>query len=478
MGYLNARLTDGRTIEFEDKALNSGGEKVVFRTRDRQHVVGFFYGRLSDRRERADRLQRILTRYNPTTGKHGAFWNPYFCWPTGIVDGDGGIPPRFAQQNGLVLPALGVVAPLYRKEFFFRDRFGTLQEKEVKWFTGRKAATFVPEHEFGSFLTRLQVCTRLARAVRRMHFAGLAHSDLSNKNVLIDPKGGDACVIDIDSLVVPGVAPPAVLGTPGYIAPEVMAGRAKPSIETDKHALAVLIYQILLNRHPLQGRKVHSRRSAEEDETLSMGAKALFVEHPLDRSNPPVHPIRVPMGRLGPYLAPLFEKTFVTGLHHPARRADAAEWEVALYRTLNLVHPTPSGREWFVMGAGMPMQCPFTGERWKQPVPVARFLRDAHGAIADEQQSLVLFHHLRLQAWHLRPNVLPDESVDRTPLGYVSHCEDRWWLVNLGDEAWRPSSGNAVHRNEALEVRPGLEVRMGEGDPARILRFEFLAPTA
>lgn len=477
MGFLTARLTDGRTIEFEDRPLNSGGEKVVFRTRDRQHVVGFFYGRLADRRERADRLQRIVTRYNPTTGRHGLFWAPYYCWPTGVVDGDGGIPPRFAQAHGLVMPPLGVVAPAYRSPFFFRDRFGTLQEKEVKWFTGRKAATFVPEHEFGTLLTRLQVCTRLARAVRRMHFAGLAHSDLSNKNVLIDPKGGDACVIDIDSLVVPGVAPPSVLGTPGYIAPEVMAGKAKPSIETDKHALAVLLYQILLNRHPLQGRKVHSTRSAEEDEQLAMGARALFVEHPLDRSNPPVHPIRVPMGRLGPYLAPLFEKTFVTGLHHPARRADAAEWEVALYRTLNLVHPTASGREWFVTGPGLSMQCPFTGERWKQPIPVAHLEREGAGGVAAEGHQLVLFHHLRLQAWHLRPNVQPDEHADRTPLGYVARHDGKWWLVNLSDEAWHPSTGPAVGRNESLEVVPGLSVRTSEGDPARRLRFDLLHPT-
>ena len=54
--------------------------------------------------------------------------------------------------------------------------------------------------------------------------------------LLIDPKGGDACVIDIDSLVVPGLAPPTVLGTPGYIAPEVVAGKKLPSIETDQHA--------------------------------------------------------------------------------------------------------------------------------------------------------------------------------------------------------------------------------------------------
>ena len=36
-----------------------------------------------------------------------------------------------------------------------------------------------------------------------MHAAGLCHSDLSYKNVLIDPEMGHACIIDVDGTVVP-----------------------------------------------------------------------------------------------------------------------------------------------------------------------------------------------------------------------------------------------------------------------------------
>lgn len=54
-----------------------------------------------------------------------------------------------------------------------------------------------------------------------MHMMGLAHSDLSYKNVLVDPNGGHACVIDVDGLVVPGRFPPDVVGTPDFIAPKL-----------------------------------------------------------------------------------------------------------------------------------------------------------------------------------------------------------------------------------------------------------------
>jgi hypothetical protein len=73
----------------------------------------------------------------------------------------------------------------------------------------------------------------------------------------------------------------------------------------------------LLNRHPLRGPKVHSTRSAEEDEQLSLGKKALFIEHPLDSSNRPKEGLKVPVTALGSTLSKLFYKAFVTGLHAP-----------------------------------------------------------------------------------------------------------------------------------------------------------------
>ena len=79
MGTVTCRLTDGRTLQLEDEPVGTGAEKRVFLTRDRQFAVGFYYGALSDRRERMDRLTRILTNYNPALANNGAYWAPYFC---------------------------------------------------------------------------------------------------------------------------------------------------------------------------------------------------------------------------------------------------------------------------------------------------------------------------------------------------------------------------------------------------------------
>jgi Protein kinase domain len=473
---VSVQTTDGRSLLLRPTPLASGAEKVAFLTVDGRDVVAFYFGALRDRAERLQRLTRIVSSYDPTRGAGGDYWQKAFCWPTGIVDGARAVPADFARAHSLAQPPLGVVMPVYRSAFFMHDRFGTRVEKEVRWFTGRKAGALVPDAEKGSLLTRLQVCMRLARAVRRLHFAGLAHSDLSNRNVLVDLRGGDACVIDIDALVVPGLAPPTVLGTPGYMAPEVVAGTALPSIATDRHALAVLFYELLLQRHPLRGTLVHSTRSAEEDEQLSMGAKALFVEHPTDHRNPADVPIVVSVDALGPHLAPLMRRTFELGVHSPSQRPDAVEWEEALYRTLERVMPTPSGRSWLIVPERGVLRDAWSGEVVHRPVPMLRSGRGSGDAWRDDGICTALFHHRTLHQWHLDADLRPHETVPREAVAYTSFHDGDWWLVNVSDRLWTLADGTPITRNTPLRLRDGLEVTVAaraDASPGRTWRVAW-----
>jgi len=474
MNILRAKLVGGGEIEFLDEQIGAGGEKAVFFARNKQEVVCFFFKGLPDRNERRRRLDNILGKHNVTTGQHGAYWKTHFCWPTGIIDGDPALPKAFLAQHHLMDPPLAVVGPAYRQNFYFRDTLGKTREKNGKWFTAEKPRRMLPSEEKGTFLNYLQVCTKMARATRRMHFSGLAHSDLSNKNVLIDPRGGDACLIDIDSLVVPGIAPPSVMGTPGYIAPEVLANKGQPRIETDRHALAVLIYESLLLRHPLRGPKVNSRTSPEEDELLSMGAKALFIEHPQDISNSVRPPPVVPSHRLGPYLAELFRKAFVDGLHEPNRRPAADDWERGLYRTFDILHPSPGNSDWFVLAPGMPLQCPFTRKRLTAPVPYAHFHSERQpGHFVSDGHGLTIYHHLPLMIWHTT-RTIPGENADRTRKGYFSYHQERWWLTNESDDVIQPTGGAPVGKGESVELKEGMELRASSQPNARLFRIDFL----
>ena len=170
--------------------------------------------------------------------------------------------------------------------------------KPLTWWILPRALRRLPPNIRGTWLDRIYVAVNMARIAWQLHAYGLCHSDFSGDNFLANVARHDVVLIDLDSLVVPGVLPPEMLGTGDYMAPEIVASRlgrretaektsgAKPSIYTDLHSLAVLIYQLLLMRHPLKGPKRHDA-DAERDDLLALGARALYVEDPNDPSNRP-----------------------------------------------------------------------------------------------------------------------------------------------------------------------------------------------
>ena len=469
---LSATLDDGRLIQYKSEVIGEGGMKTVHFTPDKQSVVCFFKDKdVGADPQRRARLQSIVGPFNPTTDPEvGPYWSELFCWPSGIV----------------TQPEIGVVAPTYAPNFFFQTGAFKGKEKQAKWFTSPKLRGYLPAEELGDWRRYVHISTRLARAVRRMHSAGLAHSDLSNKNVLIDPKTGGAVIIDCDSLVVPQIYPPDVLGTPGYIAPEVLATqkleltdpkRNLPSIKTDRYALAVLIYEYLLGRHPLKGPKINSTVSSEEDELLSMGERAVWIENPKDKSNrPDAAFLKVPYLKLGPYLAPLFERAFTDGLHDPNARPDAGEWERALVKTTDLLHPCPNPncpQKWFVFDAD-DKRCPWCGTRIAGQVPVLNFYREgAKGQYKSDNHRLVVWQYQRLFKWHIYDNQYAGERADRTPQAYFALQNGEWWLVNEAAEAMVVVAGapvpNKIVATGAGEVlRDGMQIRLSRAERGRL----------
>ena len=469
---LSATLDDGRIIEYQPEVIGEGGMKTVHFTPDKSSVVCFFKdkGVGADPQRRA-RLQSIVGPFNPTTDPEvGEYWSDLFCWPSGVV----------AQ------PEIGVVAPTYAPNFFFETGNFKGKEKQAKWFTSPKLRAYLPPEELGDWLKYIHISTRLARAVRRMHSAGLAHSDLSNKNVLIDPKSGGAVIIDCDSLVVPQIYPPDVLGTPGYIAPEVLSTqkleltdpkRNLPSIKTDRYALAVLIYEYLLGRHPLRGPKVNSTISGEEDELLSMGARAVWIEDPQDKSNRPDSAyLKVPYLKLGPYLAPLYERVFGEGLHDPDARPDAGSWEQALVKTTDLLHPCANAncpQKWFVFDAA-DKRCPWCGTRINGPVPILNFYREgSKGQYKSDNHRLVVWQHQRLFKWHIYDNQYAGERADRQPQAYFALQNGEWWLINQAAEAMVVVAGAAtpnklIATNAGEVLRDGMQIQLSRAGRGRL----------
>ena len=452
MAIINLTATDGTPIQYDDKKpAGSGGVKDVFFSPDPSYVVAVV--RKRPNKSGIERLETIVNKYykNIIEGEYGDYWQKSFNWPTKMVDDKG---------------VLALVTPTWEKDFFFstgsakKDFLGIKgKEKNGKWFaSANHQQKHLDSSERGSWNRYFACCIKIARAVRRMHAAGLAHSDLSCNNVLIDPVGGNACVIDIDGLVVPQKFPPEVSGTPDFIAPEVMAtlnlkiGDPKkklPRKETDLHALPVLIYMYLLYRHPLRGKKHHSD-DPQDDESLMMGSKALFVEHPSDQSNrintkdlkpsflPYADTKKLPYSILGPYLKELFDKVFVEGLHDPRKRPGANQWETALVKTVDLLQPCENkscAHKWFVFDNSTKPICPFCNTHYPHSLPVLTFY-DSRGSEAKyipANHRLMVYNQQYLYPWHIDRLIIPNEKLSkeqRKPVGYFMLHQGKWVLVN------------------------------------------------
>ncbi len=451
-----------------------GGMKYTYFTPDKKLAVQFF-NKPEDANSPCirDRLEKIIGLYNPTLSeeKGGAmgsteqtadYFAKLFCWPVALVQS----------------PEFGIVCPAYPPNFFFGkksvkagvqlDMAG--KDKKSRWFTSRTISRCLADEEKGTFQTMLRLSISLARAVRRLHAAGLSHSDLSSNNVLIDPRTGSCVVIDIDSLVVPGLFPPEVAGTKGYIAPEVLAtmelalddpGRKLPCAGTDLFALPVLLYEYLLKRHPLDGPKIYSTASTEEDEFLQYGPKATFIENPKDTSNRP-DDLKVTIQDLGPYLERLFLQAFVDGMHDPDKRPAAAEWEKALVKTWDLLQPCPNQdcpAKWFVLHDIRRPVCPYCGSRIRsEDVLHLRLKRPIRGRRGQWQPigEINLYDHMPLFNWHFLANTYPDEKMqDRTMRAYVSHQGGQWYLVNNSLSGMLSPKGNLVPAGQAVWLRQG-----------------------
>lgn len=443
-------LANGTRVQCEDKPMGGGASGIAYFSTDKRHVVKIFK---TPDPALSRALEEILGTYNCVAGD--TYWRRFMSWPDGLV----------------VRPSLGVRMP----------RCPDGMDK-MTWIIYPKLYNRLPATK-KQWDKRLLIASRLAAAVARMHRSGLAHSDLSPNNIMVDPLTGGINLIDLDGLVVPGFLPPQVLGTPDYIAPEVLAGKAMPSVATDRHALAVILYQLLLFRHPFRGPRVYSPDS-ELDEKIALGESAIFIDHPYDTSNRPTKRFW-PLSLLGPTLKDLFERAFVPGMKDPTSRPTASEWQSALARLSDRIvgcGNTHCEERYFPAAEGIRLSCPWCGTPFVVPqgVPALRlYVGDRCGGFELEKDYWIAGYPSRtLHAWHAESGVEPGPNADPTPLARVVFEKGTWFLLNLGLEHARViengTLGKTLARQERIELREGLALMLGALPRGRMMYVQWL----
>jgi predicted Ser/Thr protein kinase len=178
----------------------------------------------------------------------------------------------------------------------------------------------------------LATAVELADALAAAHREGIAHRDLKPENVM-RTRGGRIKILDFGlaraadpiagALSLRVTEPLAVVGTPGYMAPEHLHGEA-PNPRSDVFALGVLIHEYVTGEHPFAA-------------PTSLGVMARVLEAPAPR-----------LEKVAPAVSPVLASVVARCLAKAAddRFASAAEVRAALAEVTEAPRPSTTPQWW------------------------------------------------------------------------------------------------------------------------------------
>ncbi|MDR1315158.1 MAG: hypothetical protein LBQ12_16090 [Deltaproteobacteria bacterium] len=514
-----------KDVEFATAGAVCGATRDVYFSPDRGRAVAFYRGPAdSGRRERVEWIAGPARR-ELLNGTGAERLRELFSWPERSVACGG---------------REGYVAKAYDEMFYFPEGSalaGAL--KEGYWFASARNMRNVPKEERGGIAGALNACLLLARGVRLLHGHGILHPGLSSLTVLASPSRGSLCLTGLDGLWKEGFKPPELIPEPDYLPPELMLdpGLAKgaavsipPSIESDRHALAVLVYRFLFRRRPVAAVPADGGRgrgasplpggaspapgcAADVPGALRAGWRAAFVEDAWDPSGLPgpggpvgreggsdgaeeggdgllpwSDPGLLPCRVAGPRLSGVIRRAFADGLGDPSRRPSAAEWESELERALDALVPCagsscPSG--WYVFDPGRPLSCPYCGEPFAGPsLPLLKiFPRRRDGAAeapGPDASDLTAFNNryiYRRNAYNGTGLPWPLSGERGKPVGYFSFHNGSWLFVNQTLQDLRDMSGRRpCPPGQALKLADGMKLLLSEEDGGRVALVSMVRP--
>ncbi len=291
----------------------------------------------------------------------------------------------------------------------------------------------------------LKACFFLADGFHQLHLKGLCYKDISLGNLFLEPASGRILICDNDNVDIDGRDPGSVLGTPGFMAPEVLLRQARPSASSDLFSLAVLIFRLLTRHDPFRGRLELAIRCLDEPARRRLyGEEPLFIFDPHDPRNRP-DPIEHAAALITwpiypPALQALFLQSFGPGLRQPQRRSLTGQWTQALARCLDQRQRCPScGQETFA-DPEAPGHCWACGAAQ----PRVAWLQLPHGRVCAAAGN-------ELQHHHFDPLASPDL---RQPLARLeAHPSDPalLGLKNLSRDPWQ----GQLSDGRTLVLEPG-----------------------
>ena len=209
---------------------------------------------------------------------------------------------------------------------------------------------------FSSFRMATEACIEIVSAFGALHDIGYVFQYFEMGNLLVNPTEGRVIICFSENITPEGIDR-GVIGNPRFMAPENITGRGVlPTIESDLHVLAVILFLILLAGHPLEGKRwlVPCMNDAYAEKLY--GTAPVFICDPDDKSNGPVKNIHVNVirrwGFMPQYIKDAFLKAFSQeALKNPDRRLREFDWMNVLVRFRSDIVKCSCGNEVFVLDA-------------------------------------------------------------------------------------------------------------------------------
>ncbi len=314
-----------------------------------------------------------------------------------------------------------------------------------------------------SFRALLQTSLSVVEAYRALHSRGIAYRDISWGNVFFDPKGGRALVCDNDNAIFEGEAA-GVHGTMVFMAPELVREESRPSTQTDLHSLAVLLFMLLVNQHPLEGaRELAIHCMDAQAQRRLYGDEPVFIFDPVDTSNQAVkgeHDGAILRWRLLPErVRDLFVEAFTVGLDNPDARVREGQWRDALGEALdNVVYCPACGRQNLHDERAF-RRTRTTGVCWscRSGLTLPPRVRIDRQVIMLNRDAVILAHHVGHSPHRDDSAVVAavTEHPSKPGLFGLTNRSDQDWVAHLRD-----GSEQAIAPGQTVPLKDGLRLEL------------------
>ncbi len=321
-----------------------------------------------------------------------------------------------------------------------------------------------------SFQTLILAALHLTDSFKRLHDKGLCYRDISFGNVFFDHRTGDVLICDNDNIAQETIDNSGVLGTPRFMAPEIVVGAAKPNVASDLYSLSVLLFYLFFVHHPLEGKREAEIRCFDLPAMTKLyGTHPLFIFHPEDASNRPQPKLHenalIYWGIYPRYLKDLFTRAFTAGLLKPESRIPETGWLRGLEKLLASVQHCSCGAEnFFEIGR---IKDPAAQSRcWSCRLPLGIPLR-----MRLKDEVMVLSAQAPLFAHQVQPGKRRDykqlygqvmrHPADPQKLGLRNLSQESWQVQSPGGRTLTVAEGQTVALESGQTIRfPHLTVEI------------------